>query len=83
MSALSKAIERYAYGVADASEVIEALPDPQEQKPRPSTNPQSLGTLADSEKAAIAEGTWEEVAFAHLTGILSDDQYAELYEAYS
>jgi len=77
---LRKAIERYANGVADASEVIAALPKPKKQKSKPSTHP--LGELADSESGAITEGTWEEVAFAHLSGDLSDDQYAELHKAY-
>lgn len=80
MSDLSKAIERYAYGTADASEVIAALPKPQVQKPKPSTNP--FKDLGDPEGPSVIEGTWDEVATAHLRGVLSDAQYTELYEAY-
>jgi hypothetical protein len=77
MSELSKAIERYGNGIADASEVIAALPKPSPQKAKA-----TLGELEDSEKAGIAKGTWEEVSYAHWIGTLNDDQYAELYEAY-
>jgi hypothetical protein len=80
MSTLSKAIERFANGTADASEVIEALPEPKKTKPKPSTD--TFGDLADPVGPATIEGTWDEVASAFHRGVLSHAQYTELYEAY-
>ena len=73
MSALSDVLERYTKGEATAAEVVAEVKTPHGKKiPR---------AELDDPYPSVIEGSWDEVSRAYFRDDLTDEQYAELYEA--
>jgi hypothetical protein len=72
MSRLTDLIKQYADGRVSARVVVDQIDPGDPGKPRPS---QQYGDIY----VPTREGTWDEVDDAYNDGLLSDDQYEELY----